>query len=110
MERAYNMESQLRALEGLTVTNIVELHGYVQLHFGERVGLSIYNEIEISPESIRVDGLVGKTVTTVTERENAIEIRFLDGTQITIDMHRQAYRGPEALQLNRQGLPPVIWN
>jgi hypothetical protein len=88
----------------------VELHGYVQLHFGDEIGISIYNEMEVSPQSTRVAGLVGKTVTAVTERENAIEIRFLGGPRITIDMHRQAYRGPEALELNHHGHPPVIWN
>jgi hypothetical protein len=104
------MTSPLQTLNGLAITNVVELHGYVQLHFGDEIGLSIYNEMAVDPPSVSVDRLIGKMVTSVLERENAIEIVLLGGTRIVIDMHRQAYRGPEALQFNRRGFPPVIWN
>jgi len=104
------MKSPLHILEGLTVTNSVKVHDYVQLRFGDEIGLSIYNEIEFTPPSTVIAGLAGKRVSVVTERENAIEIRFLDGCRISIDMHREAFCGPEALQLNRRGHPPVIWN
>jgi hypothetical protein len=104
------MTSPLHTIEGLTVTEAEVVHDYVQLAFGDEIGISIYNEMEVSPKSTRFEALAGKTVTAVTEREEAIEIKFLDGTLLTIDMHRQAYRGPEALELNRRGYPPVIWN
>lgn len=110
MKELTSMILPLRALEGLKVTKVAELHGYVQLHFGAEIGISIYNEIEVSPQSTLVAELTGKTVISVAERENAIEIKFLDKTQLTINMHREAYRGPEALELNRHGHPPVIWN
>ena len=104
------MNSPIRIIEGLTVTRSNTVYDYVQLSFGKEIGISIYNEINISLESISVAVLVGRVVTTVTDHENAIEIKFFDGTQLTIDMHRQAYRGPEALELHRYGHPPVIWN
>src|ERR1700744_1320337 len=104
------MASPLQILAGLMITNVVELHGYIQLHFGNDIGLSIYNEITVDPASMHVDQLIGKMVSSIAERDKAIEIIFLDETRIVVDMHRQAYRGPEALQLNQNGLPPVIWN
>jgi len=104
------MTSPLHNLEGLTVTKVVEIHDYVQLHFGDEIGLSIYNEMQTSPRSTGVAKFVGKTVTAVNESDDMIEIRFLDGSKVIVDMHRQAYRGPEALELNRRGQPPVIWN
>lgn len=104
------MTSPLHKLEGLTITEVLEIQDYIQLHFGDDIGISIYNEMEISPRTLTVSKLVGKTVTAVTEREEAIEIKLLDGSQIIVDMHRQAYRGPEALEMNQHGHPPVIWN
>ena len=104
------MTSALHDLEGLTVTKVREIHGYVQLHFGNEVGISIYNEMKVSPDSTAIAMLVGKTVAAIDEKDRMIEIAFLDGSRITVDMHRQAYRGPEALQLNRVGQPPVIWD
>lgn len=102
--------SPLEVLAGHAVTNVVELHDYVQLHFGDDIGILIYNDIAIDPAPVRTDELVGNTVKSVSEHANAIKIRFLDRTVATIDMHRQAYRGPEALGLDRRGYPPVIWN
>ena len=87
-----------------------EIHGYVQLSFGDKIGISIYNEISIIPEPVQIDELAGKMVTAVIEDGESIEFEFLDGVQLKIDMREPAYRGPEALQLNRNGLPPVIWN
>jgi hypothetical protein len=92
------------------VTEVVEIHDYVQLVFSDDIRISIYNEMTVSPPSIAVSRLVGRIVTAVAEDDNAIEIQFLDGARIKVDMRAQAYRGPEALQLNRRGHPDVIWN
>ncbi len=104
------MNAPLHIIEGLTVTEAEAVHDYVQLAFGREIGISIYNEMDISPKSVGVGALIGKLVLAVTERADAIEIKFADGTLLKIDLHPQAYRGPEALQLNRAGYPPVIWN
>jgi len=104
------MTSPLQDLVGLTVTEVVEIHDYVQLHLDSAIGISIYNQLEVSPRNVSVFQLVGKRVDAVSEREDAIEIRFVDGSRVTVDMRHQAYRGPEALELNRRGEPPVIWN
>jgi len=104
------MKSPLSDLEGMTVTRVVEIHDYIQLHFGESVGISIFNRLEVSPSSISLWELVDKTIRSVVERDADIELAFRDGGGIKIDMRREAYRGPEALQLDRRGQPPVIWN
>jgi len=104
------MNSPLQIVTGLTVTESEAVHDYVQIAFGDEIGISIYNEMSITPRSISIDKQVGKIVASVLERENAIEIEFIGGTQIAIDLRPEAYRGPEALELYRQGHPLVIWN
>lgn len=102
--------SPLTCIEGLIVTEAEEVHDYLQLAFGDQIGLSIYNEVSLTPESMRWEQLVGNTVLSVAEEDSFIELTFLDGVRICIDMRPQAWHGPEALQLNRQGQPTVIWN
>lgn len=103
------MTTPLHALEGLKVTKAAIVHDYVQLAFGDEIGISIYNKLELSPDA-RLEDLISKIVLRVEESPNSIEIRFLDGAILAIDLHRQAYRGPEALELNRAGHPPIVWN
>jgi hypothetical protein len=102
------MTSPLDALKGLTVTGVIEIHDYIQLHSGDAVGISIYNDIEVSPGTLTE--FIGKTIDAVAERDTEIEFTFIGGVKIKISMHPEAYRGPEALELNRRGQPPVIWN
>ena len=102
--------SPLHEIEGLTVTSAEVVHDYVQLAFGDEIGLSIYNPIAITPQSISVDKLIGRIVVSASESADAIELAFSDGVFIKVDMREQAYQGPEALQLDRKGLPIVIWN
>jgi hypothetical protein len=97
-------------LEGLTVTAAEAVHDYFQLAFGDEIGLSIYNEMTITPPAFPFEQLVGKVVISTTESTDAIEIEFSDGLRVLIDLRSQAYRGPEALQLDRVGFPIVIWN
>jgi hypothetical protein len=104
------MTSPLCALKGLTVTRVVEVHDYVQLSFGDAIGISIYNDTEVSPNTVTLTEFIGKTIDVVAERDAEIEFTFIGGSKIKIRMHPEAYRGPEALQLNRRGQPPVIWN
>jgi hypothetical protein len=104
------MTSPLHQLKGLKITNVIDLHSYVQIHFGTEIGLSIYNDRFITPETTNVQNLVGKSVTSIIEDDDFIIFEFLDGARLNIDMRRQAYHGAEALQLNRRGTPPIIWN
>src|SRR6267154_70182 len=104
------MPSVLQKLAGLTVTNVVKLHDYLQLHFGDKIGLSIYNELSIEPETTSSADLVGKMLISINENRSYVSLNFLDGTRLRVNLRPEGYRGPEALQLNREGEPPVIWN
>ena len=104
------MKSALQTLRDMTVTKADVVHDYVQLAFGDSVGLSIYNEISLAPESIPFDQLKGKCVKSVVESEESIALEFTDGTRLAVNLHAVGYRGPEALQLVRRGEPPMIWN
>jgi hypothetical protein len=104
------MKSPLDTLIGLWVTKVVKIEGYVQLHFGNEVGLTIYNKISLEPLTADAKELVGNMVTSVRSGMDAIEIRFLAGPQLRIHMRPEAYQGPEAMELNRKDLPAVIWN
>ena len=102
--------SLLHAIQGLVVTKAEVVHDYIQLAFGDEIGLSIYSAITVTPQAIAIDELIGKIVIAVAERADVIRLKFSGEMNIEIDLRPQAYRGPEALQLNRKGLPPVIWN
>lgn len=104
------MRSPRRCLEGLIVTEVIRIHDYIQFAFCKDVGISIYDDIEINPSSGELNEFAGKTVGRVVESRDEIEIAFLQGGAIRIDLRPSAYHGPEALQLNRRGYLPVIWN
>ena len=97
-------------LIGRNVTNCVEIHDYVQLSFGDQVGLSIYNKMALVPSTARVTELIGEAITSISTTKEAITISFNNGYKLTVDMSEKGYVGPEALQLNRRGRPPVVWN
>jgi hypothetical protein len=102
------MAAPIQILKGLKVSDVQIVHDYVQLAFGDEIGVSIYNETQISPK-MPFERLLSKTVESVEESVNSIDMNFIDGTKLTIDMRPQAYRGPEAMELNRVGFPTVIW-
>jgi hypothetical protein len=101
--------SPLDEIVGQTVTDAKRVHDYIQLGFGEKIGLSVYNDIHMLPAGASIDDLTGKMVISVDEKQDSVEIRFLDKTAFIIDMRDQAFHGPEAIQLNRVGQTPVIW-
>ena len=102
--------SLLKVIEHRRVTAAQVVHDYVQLAFGEEITISIYNEVQMKPASLQVGEFVGKVVTFADESPELISIKFVDGSEIAVDLRPAAYRGPEALQLNRAGQPIVIWN
>ncbi len=100
----------LRVIENRKVTAALVVHDYVQLAFGEEIGISIYNEMQMKPASLQIGEFVGKVVASADQLAESVSIKFADGAEIEIDLRPAAYRGLEALQLNRVGQPIVIWN
>src|SRR5687768_14800282 len=60
------MAHPIQILKGLKVTEAEIVHDYVQLAFGDEIGISIYNEIKIS-HKMPFERLVSKTVKSVEE-------------------------------------------
>jgi hypothetical protein len=105
-----NETPALQSLKGATVTRADAIHDYTQLAFGDEAELSIYNDWHIAPEATALLGLVGKVLVSIGISTKSAAFVFSDGTRLTVDLCKAAYHGPEALQLNRRGLPTVIWN
>ena len=101
-------DSPLQCLVGEVVTDAATVHDYAQLAFGTDTGLSIYNDFRVAPEQSRLDDLVGQRVISVASTETEAVIRF-EKSSLTVDLRAAAFRGPEAMQLNRTGHRPVIW-
>lgn len=99
----------LQNLEGQKVTQAARIHDYVQLAFGSDVGVSIYNDVTLTPD-MDLSLLLGHRLELVSQSDMNIELAFSNGLILKIDLHPQAAHGPEVLELNRKGFPSVVWN
>jgi hypothetical protein len=98
----------LQTLEGRKVTQAIKVHDYVQIAFGDDVGLSIYNDIILEPD-VDISDLLGRQLESTIQTERRINFRFSGGVLLQIDLHPQASHGPEILELNRKGYPSIVW-
>jgi hypothetical protein len=99
----------LQTLEGQNVTQATKIHDYVQIAFGDDVGLSIYNDITLQPD-LDILSLVGRRLEFAAQTDRYIDLLFSDGVIVRIDLHPQTSHGPEVFELNRKGFPTVVWN
>ncbi|MDQ3265141.1 MAG: hypothetical protein M3Y59_16035 [Myxococcota bacterium] len=100
----------LDSLIGATVVRVEELHDYVQLLFDANRMLTIFNEMNVSdelPQSLR--NLVGTHLARVEEQQAKVTFNFDNGTELSVNLSDDAYRGPEAMHLMRPGQPMVVW-
>ncbi|WP_460318502.1 hypothetical protein [Pseudomonas ogarae] len=81
---------------------------YLQIYFSKGEILNIYNSYSLAGASL--GSLVGKKLRSVTEDSEVIELKFDDLAVLTIDMKPEAFDGPEAMQLLRDGEATVIWS
>lgn len=100
----------LQTLLGLTVTDTTIIHDYIQIGFGRDVGITIYNNWRIQPETAALQDLVGSRVIEAVSEALAIVLTLDNGTTLMVDLAYDAWHGPEALILYRAGLPTVVWN
>lgn len=103
-------EKALSSLTGKTLTEVAKLHDYVQFAFGQQTRLSVYNPVHACPGSFNSEALIGKRVASIDSNETQIVIAFENGVRLEIDMRPESFRGPEAMQLDRDGLPTIVWN
>lgn len=105
------MTSKISLLSGLKVTNIELTSGDAGIRFDNGAVLIIYNKFSTKGvNDLEVGQLEGKIVVKAEENNKLILIRFNDDSEIVVDMHDEAYTGPEALQLRIPGMPIIIWN
>lgn len=103
------MISQLDVLVGMVVTDALQVHDYVQLLFEQDISLNIYNAWRLcNGDDLRA--LHGTTLLKVEEKPETLLFSFSNGKRLDIDLCNDAYNGPEALELNMPGQPPVVWN
>ena len=98
----------LQSLEGEEVTRATKVHDYIQISFGDDVGISIYNDVIFEPD-VDISVLLGRILEAVSQTEENINFLFSGGVTLHIDLHSQASYGPEVLELNRKGFPSVVW-
>jgi len=103
------MKSYLKALEGLTVAKVIEEYDCSLLFAEKDVTLTVSTKVNMSDGS-NVRSLQGSKVEKVEETEDAATLYLSDDRRLRIDLSDEAYEGPEALALHRQGEPIVVWN
>ena len=103
------MTSKLGALVGMAVTDVLQVHDYVQLLFEKDISLNIYNALRLCHgDDLRA--LTGATLLRVEEKQDTFIFYFSNGKRLDIHLCNAAYSGPEALELNFPGQPTVVWN
>jgi hypothetical protein len=98
----------LQSLEDHEVTRATRVHDYVQIAFGDDVGLSIDNDFTVNPD-LDISSLLGRRLKSAAQTEKSIDLVFSGGMLLHIDLQPLAWHGPEALELNRKGFPTVVW-
>jgi len=94
----------------MTVTHTEIVHDYLQLRFETSTGMSIYNDWNLVPKTATLRNLIEHHVTAVHSSADEVVFDFDNETKLIVDLSVSAWKGPEALQLDRVGLPTVIWN
>ena len=103
------MKNPLEELVGLRVTKAEIVHDYLQVILGERAGIRICNDYRLSGQT-QPSTLTGLVLTGVYQNDSQVVISFEGDVKMVISLLPEAYKGPEAIILNREGLPTVVWN
>lgn len=98
----------LHILIGLFIKHIESIHDYIQIVFADGTVLNIFNSYSYDGASLfDVSNL---KVIDVSELEKVVTIKLENGSVLMIDLKEEAYNGPEAMMLIREGESPVVWN
>lgn len=104
------MKSRLDKLVSLSVTEVIQVHDYVQLLFSDGTVLNIYNDYRCEPSGQDCLAIKGQIILSVQETATSAEITAINEARVIVDLSDEAYSGPEAMQLCVPGKPIVIWN
>jgi hypothetical protein len=103
------MKNPLQELIGLRVTKVQVVHDYVRILFGEVAGLRIFNDFMVSGTKDTAE-LTNLVLSHASQNAGQIVLTFEGGTTLSISLLPEAYQGPEAMVLNVEGKPPIVWN
>ena len=103
------MSNPLEQLVGQRVTKSGIVHDHAQVIFGSAAILTINNDYTITDTKNPAE-LEGLTLTGVSQNAEEVVLTFADGTALDVNLRPDAYHGPEAMTLHRQGQPIVVWN
>ncbi len=85
------------------------VHDYVQIILGEKAGLTINNDFTISGAKAIAE-LQNLLLVSASQNESQVALAFENGITLNISLLPEAYHGPEAMVLTREGQPVVVWN
>ncbi len=97
----------LQILVDLIIKKVEILQDYFQLVFADNTTLNIFNKYQYDGSSVLV--LEGEKLVSAIETKNKIVFEFKDSGKLTVSLLDKDYNGPEAIELIREGEPPVIW-
>lgn len=106
---------QLSVLTELVELKVVKsefVEDYLQVWFEDGECLNVYNKYQLTDSDGRPHShpeLTGATLSDVRDDAGFIVLDFSNDLELSIDMSEDGYLGPEAIQLTRPGLPPVVW-
>lgn len=104
-----SIKGWLSASGYLSITDVLKVDDYFQLVFVDGSVLSIYNPFLC--EGVNFADLKGCTLCEIREDEAAnVIVLGLDQGSIRVNVHPDAWTGPEAMALYEQGHSIVIWN
>jgi hypothetical protein len=103
------MKNPLEEIVGLRISKAEIVHDYLQLIFGEVACMTICNDYRLSGLT-QPNSLTGLVLTDVYQNDNQVVMSFEGDVKMEISLLPEAYKGPEAMVLNREGLPTVVWN
>jgi hypothetical protein len=104
------MKNSLEELIGLRVAKAELVHDYLHLVVGESAGIRVFNDYVLTGPSKLPSVLIGLMLTQVHQDESEVVLSFEGDIKLVISLLPEAYKGPEAIVLNRDGAPPVVWN
>jgi len=103
------MNNPLEQLIGQRVTKSGTVHDYAQVIFGNTSILTINNVYTVKGTRNLLE-LTGLALAGASENTDEVVLTFEDGTSINVNLLPEAYRGPEAMVLHRDGHPIVVWD
>lgn len=102
-----SLSEQLQDIVGSEVVETRPVHDYLQLFFeGKRI-LTIINPYSYAGGGVA--SLGGATLERVSEAGRQLSLEFSGGRVLVVDLRDESYNGPEAMTLQRPGLPTVVW-